>query len=264
MLKNDYYIRLCLGLCLGLLFLSSCVVTKKSVYFTDIPDSTKLRIVQASEFVDPTIKPDDVMSITIQTIDPLSSASINKISELNSNLPSAPSMQPPVPGFLVDKDGNVSIPMLGNVKISGLTTYEAKKVIQDKASLFFKDPTVQVRYANYKVTVIGEVAKPATYIVSNEKVTLLDALGLAGDLTIYGKRENVLLVRDNNGRKEFVRFNLNSSDVFKSPYFYLMQNDVVYVEPGKGKVAANNAARTQTIAIIGSLLSVLIVALSRF
>ncbi|WP_256603981.1 hypothetical protein [Sphingobacterium multivorum] len=94
-------------------------------------------------------------------------------------------------------------------------------------------------------------------------MTVLDALGLAGDLTIYGKRENVLLVRDQQGQKELVRLNLNDSEVFRSPYFYLRQNDVLYVEPGKAKAAANNAARTQTFAIIGSLLSVLIVALTR-
>lgn len=265
MLKNNPYFKLGLiTVMFWALISSSCVVTKKSVYFTDIPDSTKLSVVQATEFIEPTIRPDDIMNITIQTIDPLSSAAINKVSESSSILSSSPSMPPPVPGFLVDKNGYVSIPMLGSIKVEGLTTFAAKKVIQEKASSFFKDPTVQVRFANYKVTVIGEVAKPATYIVPNEKVTLLDAIGLAGDLTIYGKRENILLIRDNNGKKEFVRFNLNSTEIFKSPYFYLAQNDVIYVEPGKGKVAANNTARTQTIAIIGSLLSVLIVALSRF
>ena len=122
---------------------------------------------------------------------------------------------------------------------------------------------MQVRFANFKITVLGEVNRPATYTVPNEKVTVLDALGLAGDLTIYGKRENVLLVRDQGGQKELVRLNLNESEVFSSSYFYLRQNDVIYVEPGKAKAAANNAARTQAFAIIGSVLSVLIVALTR-
>jgi len=99
--------------------------------------------------------------------------------------------------------------------------------------------------------------------VPNERVTVFDALGLAGDMTIYGKRENVLLIRDQGKEKELVRLNLNDSEVLQSPYFYLRQNDVIYVEPGKGKAAANNAARTQTYAIIGSILSVLIIAVSR-
>ena len=96
----------------------------------------------------------------------------------------------------------------------------------------------------------------------NEKVTVLDALGLAGDLTIYGKRENVLLIRDNDGKKEFARFSLNSADIFKSPYYYLKQNDVIYVEPNKGKAASLNTARTQTFALVGAALSVLIALIS--
>src|SRR5690606_13432793 len=148
--------------------------------------------------------------------------------------------------------------LIGKVQVVGLTTYQAREKITKLAEQYYKDPTVQVRFANFKVTVLGEVTRPATYTVPNEKVTVLDALGLAGDMTIYGKRENVLLVREQNGQKELVRLNLNDSEVFSSPYFYLRQNDVIYIEPGKAKAAANNAARTQTFAIIVSLVSVLI------
>lgn len=266
MLKNLLQARLFVVLALLLvLILPSCVVTKKSVYFTDLPDSAVIRAITPAEYKDPVIQPDDILSISIQTIDPATSAAVNQVSSMpviGASSASATGAQT-ISGFLVDKNGAVTMPMLGNIKVTGLTTYQARELIQTKASQFFRNPTVFVRFANYKITVIGEVARPATYTVPNEKVTLLDALGLAGDLTIYGKRENILLVRDNNGTKEFVRFNLNSSDVFKSPYFYLKQNDVIYVEPGKGKVAANNAARTQTLAIIGSVLSVLLVALTR-
>lgn len=266
MLKKTLTVRFSLILALlAILILPSCVVTKKSVYFTDLPDTAKLREVVPAEFKDPVIQPDDILSITVQTIDPTTTAAVNQVSNMpvigaSSATPTGSQM---VTGFLVDKNGNVTMPMLGSMKLSGLTTFQARELIQQRASTFFKEPTVQVRFANYKITVIGEVTKPATYTVPNEKVTLLDAIGLAGDLTIYGKRENVLLVRDNAGKKEFVRFNLNSSDVFKSPYFYLKQNDVIYVEPGKGKVAANNVARTQTIAILGSVLSVLVVLFTR-
>lgn len=242
------------------------MVSKKSVYFNDLSDSVNVSSLVPASFREPVIQPDDILSITIQTIDPATTAAVNQVSAMPAVGASSasPTGQQVITGFLVDKDGNVAMPMLGNIKILGLTTYQARQVIQDIASKYFKEPTVQVRFANYKITVIGEVARPATYTVPNEKVTLLDAIGLAGDLTIYGKRENVLLIRDSGAQKEFVRFDLNSSETFKSPYFYLKQNDVIYVEPGKGKVAANNAARTQTLAIIGSLLSVIIVALSRF
>lgn len=264
-------INLCIRRLFVLLFfitalLQSCVVTEKSVYFNDLPDSLKISSVTPAKFNEPTIQSDDILTVTVQTIDPSTTAPVNQQSSMPAIGASSASSsgQQLIHGLLVDKDGNIGIPMLGTIKVVGLTTYQARQLIQQRASSYFKDPMVQVRFANYKITVIGEVSKPATYTVPNEKVTLLDAIGLAGDLTIYGKRDNVLLVRDEGGRKEFVRFNLNSSQIFQSPYFYLKQGDVIYVEPGKGKVAANNAARTQNIAIISTVLSLIMVAISRF
>lgn len=246
-------------------FLTSCAVTKKTVYFSDIAlDSVSA--VQLAKFNEPIIQSDDILSITIQTIDVDATAAVNQVSTVPAvGASSASSVGSQViKGFLVDKDGNVAIPMLGNIKVAGLTTYQARQLIAENASRFFNDPTVQVRFANFKITVIGEVSKPATYTMPNEKVTLLDAIGLAGDLTIYGKRENVLLIRDNvDGEKEFIRFNLNSYDTFESPYFYLQQNDVIYVEPGKGRIAANNAATMQTVSIFSTLLTLVIFAVSR-
>lgn len=266
MLKNCSGIKLYhYALMLGLFVLQSCVGTKNSVYFTDIPDTTSFRQIIPAAFKEPIILPDDILSISVQTIDPSSAAAVNQVSAMPAIGASSASAlgSQTISGFLVDKNGTVTMPMLGNMKLSGLTTYQARELIGERAARYFKEPNVQVRFANYKITIIGEVARPATYTVPNEKITLLDALGLAGDLTIYGRRENVLLIRDTGGKKEFVRFNLNSTTTFQSPYFYLRQNDVIYVEPGKAKVAANNAARTQTLAIVGSILSVLIVALSR-
>jgi len=265
MLKNRFYATLCLIITVVCFTLTSCVSTKNSVYFADVPDTALLREILPSKFVEPIIQPDDILSITVQTIDPSTSSSINQVSSMPAiGASSASSVgNQMISGFLVDKNGIVSMSMLGDLKLGGLTTFQAKNLIKERASKYYREPTVQVRFANYKITIIGEVAKPAAYTVPNEKVTILDAIGLAGDLTIYGKRENVLLIRDSNGIKELVRLNLNSSEIFKSPYFYLKQNDVIYVEPGKAKVATNNAARTQTIAIVGTILSVLIVAMSR-
>jgi len=243
--------------------LTSCVVTKKTVYFNDLPDTAKFKSSQVADFKEPIIQADDILSITVQTVDPAITAAVNQVSAMSPS-GSLQANGTAVSGFLVDKNGTVSIPILGTLKLAGLTTFKARELVQQKAALYFKDPSVQIRFINFKITVLGEVAKPATYTVPNEKVSILDALGMAGDLTIYGLRENVLLVRDQDGKKDFIRFNLNSSEIFKSPYFYLKQNDVVYVEPGKGKVAANNAARTQSFAVIGSIVSVLIVLISRF
>lgn len=247
-----------------LLLLGSCSV-KKIVYFNDL-QADSLRVIKtAAAFTEPVIQTDDILSITIQTLDPTTSSVVNQAEVVQAVGASSASNlgNQLISGFLVDKNGYVNMTLLGKVQVAGLTTYEARERITTLATQFYKEPTVQVRFANFKVTVLGEVTRPATYTVPNEKVTVLDALGLAGDLTIFGKRENVLLVRDQGKEKELVRLNLNDSDVFQSPYFYLRQNDVIYVEPGKGKAAANNAARTQTYAIIGSILSVLIIAVSR-
>lgn len=248
-----------------LLLLGSCSV-KKIVYFNDLQADSLRVIKQAATFTEPVIQTDDILSITIQTLDPTTAAVANQAmatQAIGASSAGGNMGNQVISGFLVDKDGYVHMALIGKVNVKGLTTYEARKRITSLAAQYYKDPTVQVRFANFKVTVLGEVTRPATYTVPNEKVTVLDALGLAGDLTIFGKRENVLLVRDQGKEKELVRLNLNDSDVFQSPYFYLRQNDVIYVEPGKGKAAANNAARTQTFAIIGSIVSLLIVAITR-
>jgi polysaccharide export outer membrane protein len=252
--------------CLFSFLLSSCVNSKKVTYFHDIPDTTHGTKIPSVAFKEPIIKADDILSISIQTIDPLTSLITNQAAGAMPSIGASsatPTGQQVITGFLVDKEGYVELSMIGKVKLDSLTTHEARELIREKSSAYFKNATVNVRFANFKITVLGEVAKPATYTMPNEKVTLLDALGLAGDLTIYGKRTNVLLIRDNNGKKEFERFDLNSSKIFESPYFYLRQNDVVYVEPTKAKVAALNTARTQNITIIGAALSVLIILVSR-
>ncbi len=246
------------------IFLSSCT-TQKIAYFRDLPDSVKYSSLPISSFKDPLIQPDDILSISIQTIDPTTSAPINQATEgpvLGAGSYSAGNQQS-VTGFLVDKNGEIELAMIGKVKVAGVSTYEARELIRKRAEAFYKYPNVQLRFANFKVTVLGEVMRPATYTLPNEKVSILDAIGLAGDLTIYGKRENVLLIREKEGKKEFVRFDLSSSEVFKSPYYYLRQNDVIYIEPNKSKIATTDAARTRTYAILGSVLSLLIVFTSR-
>ena len=252
--------------CMLWVSLLSCVNTRKIRYFKDISDTTHGSSIPMAAFKDPVIQTDDILSISILTIDPQTSLVIN---QLSSGMPTVGSSSAAgiggqqTTGYLVDKDSMVELSMMGKIKLAGLTTFEARDLIREKASVYFKNSTVSVRYANFKITVLGEVARPAVYIVPNEKVTLLDALGLAGDLTIYGKRNNVLLMRDIDGKKQFERFNLNSADIIKSPYFYLKQNDVIYVEPNYAKAATLNVARTQTFALIGTILTVIVVLFTR-
>ncbi|RZJ20269.1 MAG: hypothetical protein EON51_15550 [Acinetobacter sp.] len=247
-----------------LALLSSCATTKKVSYFQDIPLTGASQVKSMAQFTEPLIQNDDILSIQIFSIDPQSTQVVNQASSLSAlGGNSANNSNQLIAGFLVDKNGEVELVGLGKLKLAGLTTYQAKNLIRDKAEGLYKKPSVEVRFVNFKVTVLGEVNRPAVYTMPNEKVTFLDALGLAGDMTIFGKRENVLLIRSQDGKKEFIRFDMNSSDFINSPYFFLKQNDVIYVEPNKGKAATLNAARTQTYAIIGSALSVLVVLFTR-
>ncbi|WP_442589256.1 polysaccharide biosynthesis/export family protein [Pedobacter sp. AW31-3R] len=252
-------------LCLfAIILLSSCGTTKNVPYFQNVSIADSSSLSATAVFHEPTIQPDDILSISVFTIDPTTSMVINQLGTqaLSSGQVGAPGSSA-INGFLVDKNGEIEISVIGRVKLLGLTTFEARDLIRDIASKSYNNPNVQVRYANFKLTILGEVARPATYTVPNEKLTVLDALGLAGDLTIYGKRENVLLIRGGNGVKQFARLNLNSADLFNSPFFYLKQNDVLYVEPNKGKAASLNTARTQSFALIGTALTVLITLATR-
>jgi polysaccharide export outer membrane protein len=245
--------------------LSSCVSSKKIAYFQDIQSVEKANLDNAAAFVEPIIQPDDILSINVFTLNQQSGAIINQASSTpllgGSATTSVAGQQ--ITGFLVDKNGDIELALVGKIKVIGLTTYQARELVREKVSTIYKDPNVQLRFANFKVSVLGEVNAPSAYTLPNEKVTILDALSLAGDLTIYGKRDNILIVRDNNGKKEFARLNLNSSEIFNSPFYYLKQNDVVYVEPNKRKVSATNSAQLQTISVIATVLSVILVAITQ-
>jgi polysaccharide biosynthesis/export protein len=249
--------------------ISSCSTPKNITYFKDVPDTVKQRMVNQAAYFTPVIQPDDILQVNIQTLDANTTALLNQQNTVswpaanNSTPGGSASMPTNISGYLVDKEGSVILPLLGKVSVKGKTTDQVRDDIRAKAAEFYKDPVVNVRFANFKITVLGEVAHPASYIMPNEKITLLDALGMAGDLTIYGKRENVLLIRDNNGQKEFVRFDLNNSNTFSSPYFFLHQGDVIYVEPNKNRIASTDASQVRRIAIFTSVMTLLIVIISR-
>ena len=245
--------------------ISSCVSNKKIAYFQDIKSVNQAKLENSAAFTEPTIQPDDILSINIFTLNPQSGAIINQAAStptLGGNTNSSLTAQST--GFLVDKNGEIELSLIGKLKVAGLTTYNARELIREKASEIYKQPNVQLRFANFKVSVLGEVNAPSAYTLPNEKVSVLDVLSLAGDLSIYGRRDNVLIVRDNDGKKEFARLDLNSSEIFNSPFYYLKQNDVVYVEPNKRKVSASNSAQIQTIGVIASVISVVVLAISSF
>lgn len=244
--------------------MSSCETYEKVPYFKDFSDTSLPITLQTTSFKSPEIQPDDILSITIQTIDNDVTALLNTgngASGITSSMPvlgsSTGGGAQAANGYLVDKEGKVELPFVGKVKVSGLTTEAAKEEIRKQVNNYFNEPVINVRFANYKITVLGEVVHPSSYLVPNEKINIFDALGMAGDMTVFGRRENVLLVRDSLSYKKLIRLNLNSKDIVTSPYFFLQPNDILYVEPNKGKSASVDAYRNRQITLIASGVSLL-------
>jgi polysaccharide export outer membrane protein len=254
----------------GLIFFSSCASIKNVKYFSDVADSTVITRLAKLKYEEPKILPDDILSINIQTVDPAATQTLTQGNIQNSAIGATSAGSTggqTISGYLVDAQGNIEMSVLGKVKVAGLTTEQARDLIRNRASQYYKNPTVNLRFANFKITILGEVTKPGTYIVANEKVNILDALGLAGDLTIYGKRENVVMVRQGeDGSRELIKLDLTKSDVLNSPYYFLKQNDYIYVEPSKSKIVASDAIQNRNISIItaitASLVSLLAIIIS--
>src|SRR5690606_36116850 len=168
--------------------------------------------------------------------------------------------------YLVDENGYVDFPLIGSTKLSGLTKIEAKNLLIEKLNEHVKQPIVGIRFLNFKVTVLGEVNNPSSFIIPNDNVNILEALGLAGDLTVFGKRENVLLIREKENVRTTVRLNLNDKEILNSPYFWLQQNDIIYIEPDKARVAQADIKRSNlqfAVAIGTSLISIVTLLLTR-
>lgn len=254
--------KLFLGiLILGAFVLSSCGKPMNAVYFSNI-DTARFTQVPKADFKEPLIQTDDILAISVQSLGQDAFTAPQAAAAPAAG--AAASGGTAVGGFLVNKAGNVEVPMLGPVKLAGFTTSEAIEIIREKAAIYYKNPTVQVRFANYKITVLGEVLRPATYTVPSEKVTVLDAISMAGDLTAYGKRNNIMLLRDNGDKKDIVRLDINSTALINSPYFYLKQNDVLYIEATKAKASVNSAPRTRLITIGLAVATLLVTILTRF
>ncbi len=239
--------RFCLFFLIALA-VSACTSYKQVPY---IQNSDELiNVPQKHDLYDARIMPKDLLTITVNSENPETAAPYNLVIQSNLNTNSKTlTTQPSLMSYLVDNDGNIEFPSLGTVHVGGLTKSEAEEVIRQRLQPFFKDKfIVNVRMINYKISVLGEVARPNTYTVSNEKVNIFEALALAGDLTIYGKRDGVKLLReDAQGRKEVVKLNLNDANIIHSPYYYLQQNDVLYVEPNKAKAKNSDIGSSTTL-----------------
>lgn len=247
---------------LGLLLLSaSC--SRNLTYFNET-DKKAIKLEHREVIANthtPKIQPDDLLSIRVSSLSPEGNTLFNQgVITMGT---SAGSGSQGAEGYLVDSAGFIQFPILGKVRLGGLSKEEARNMLVDSLQQYLREPVVNIRYLNYRITVIGEVRSPSTFTVLSEKVNILTALGMAGDLTPYGKRENVLIIREEEGVRTMTRMNLNSRDVLNSPYFYLQQNDVIYVEPVATRGYAASPVRSN-IPFVLSLVTTLTVLTLRF
>jgi polysaccharide export outer membrane protein len=256
--SGNRFVPLILTLGLFIMF-SSCVNTRKTTYFNDIQDGVFKTAYDAPL---PVIHKNDLLSISVTSLNTEATLIFNAPSLPTTTSASANGSTSQNVGYLVNEDGKFKFPVLGSIQAAGLTIKGLTDALVDSLTQkkLLVDPLVTIRFLNFRVTVLGEVGNPTVITVPNEKISLLEAIGLAGDLTIYGKRENVLLVREEQGKKIVRRIDLNNPATLTSEYYYLKSNDVIYVEPNKNKVASVSNFRQILPALIAALSVMVVVA----
>lgn len=262
------------SVCLGIVssaFFTSCVTvdTRKITYFQSA-DTLPYQVLPPITPQVTRIQPDDILAVTVSSLSEESNVVFNfpNINALNTTVYPGSSngggqMRQPL-GYLVDSTGNIEMPLVGKVKVRGMNLAQAGDTIKVRLLNYLKEPTVNVRYLNHKFTVIGEVNRPAVFNLLDDHTTLPEALGMVGDLTIYGMRKNVMLIRTEREKREVVRIDLTSRDFFNSPYYYLRNNDVIYVDVDKGKVTFTDqrVQRLQLVPIFTGIATTLVVILN--
>jgi polysaccharide biosynthesis/export protein len=213
-----------------LITLNSCVSKKKIIYLQGQQNQSSNEV-----NYEPLIQNDDLLSITISSVEPELAAPFN-IEQLQSASGTSSSSSLTKSTYLVDSVGEIDFPVLGKIKASGYTKTYLKQYLKERLALYLTEPIINIRILNYKVSVLGEVNKPGNYTFNGDRVTLLEVIANAGDLTLYGKRDNILIVRDYLGTKTYNRVDITKADFVNSPFYYLDQNDVVYVEPRKARI----------------------------
>lgn len=247
--------------------LTACQSYKKVPYFQNVEVVNGVE--QQEKLYDAKIMPKDLLTIVVSCTNPELAVPFNLTVASNAGIAVSTSSyvttQPVLQPYLVDNEGNINFPVLGELKLGGLTKREAEQLIIDKLKPYMKEtPIVTVRMVNYKISVIGEVTRPGTFTISNEKVNLLEALAMAGDMTVYGLRDNVKLIReDANGKQQIVTLDLNNAETILSPYYWLQQNDIVYITPNKAKARNSDVGNSTSLwfsatSILVSVVSLLV------
>ena len=250
------YLRILLCISVGVILFSSCGSYQKIPYYQDL-DHTALSTSEVKNYVPLTIQRSDILGINVTSKSPESSALFNF--RTNGNIgDNAPDN--PITGFLVDENGEVHLPLVGDMKVLGLTTSEFRSKLNARMVNYYKEAVVSVRVLNFRVAISGDVQRPGIYNVQNERITVTQALTLAGDLNITAIR-NIVLIREQDGKRQFIPLDLTSKQIFDSPYYYLRNNDEIYVQPDRTKYATvDRGYRTATILLSG--LSIIAIVLS--
>jgi len=248
--------RLIMFLIAGSLF--SCKtnqkLTEQAIYFKNISDSMLLQ--KALQEYNPIMQKGDILSLVVITPNENSTRLFNRPNANGSSSGSdGSSGGNSSGGYLIDEKGNISIPYLGYVKAAGLTRMQLTDTLTTQLRRYIDSAVVTVRLTNYRITILGEVSKPGTFVIPNERVTIIDAIGLAGDLTIYGKRNNIRVIRQTEEGRETGTIDINEGDIFDSPYYYLRQNDIVYVEMNERKIKSTDQSSYRTLGIILGVVS---------
>ncbi len=238
----------------------SCKVPENVVYFQN---SANLEKISSTNSFTSIFKVDDIVGILVSAADMDAARPFNLMQSSSMSLGeggggnAVSSAGSGEPTYLINEEGNIDFPVLGELKIAGLTRIEVKEMIKEKLKIYINDPIVSVRLKNFKITVMGEVSRPGSYTIPNERITIIEALGLAGDMTIKGRRENLMVIRENEGVNTYHRVDLTSKSIFESPVYYLAQNDVVYVEPNNSRIKESKT-RDNTLGVIISIVGVII------
>ncbi|MGG7035430.1 MAG: polysaccharide biosynthesis/export family protein [Flavobacterium sp.] len=236
-MKSNFLLRKLMPLFL-ITILFSCASPKDLVYYQNIDGMNQKEKMNSYEV---TIQPDDLLMIIVSAEDPEIAAPFNltSVAIANSSNPNALTGAQTMQSYLVDAHGFINFPVLGKLKVSGLNRTQVLDMLDSKISAYIKNPIINLRITNFKISLQGEVGVPGTYSVNSERITLIEALSMAKDMTIYGKRDNILIIREVDGVKSYNRVDITKADFINSPFYYLAQNDVIYVEPNKARVNAS-------------------------
>jgi polysaccharide export outer membrane protein len=246
---------------IAVVFLSSCSSYKQLPYFQDLQESDFIEE-NIRNFKVLKIQQDDILAITVSSLNPEASAIFNAGNTTFGQIATAPNSATVPNGFVVNSKGDIQLPLIGSITVAGLSTQEARELIQNKLDQYLKEPVVSLRISNLRVSVLGDVGKPGVFPLESERTSIANILSLAGDLNTTALRKNVLLVRETAGKRQYIRLDMTSKELFSSPYYYLQNNDVLYIQPSNAKYASvDNSYRNIGLGL--SIVSILVLILLR-